>query len=84
MLLDFFKNLEILSKISFVPFCLPKKVPKKGTRNRYTARFREGAILTFSSSVASSSVILFLGSNYQIFFKNLLIAAIVLMAQYVK
>ena len=41
-------------KLGFVPFCLPKKVPKKGPRNRYTARLREGALISFSSSVAST------------------------------
>ena len=50
-------------KIGFVPFCLPKKVPKKGTLNRYTARLREGALINISSSVVSSSVILFLEQN---------------------
>jgi cytochrome c-type biogenesis protein CcmE len=57
------------SAINFfiVLFCLPKKVPKKGTRNRYTARFREGALISFGSPVASAIVTLLLGSNSQLF-----------------
>ena len=63
MLLEYSIFHEILLKLSFVPFCLPKKVPKKGTRNRYTARLREGALINSNSSVESTSVILLLEQN---------------------
>jgi len=38
-----------------VPFCLPKKVPKKGPRNRYTARLREGAVIKLQYYCSFSS-----------------------------
>ena len=40
-------------------FCLPKKETKKGPRNRYTARFRDTALIFFCSLVAWALVILF-------------------------
>ena len=58
MLLDYLNYWGIPLQLYLVPFCLPKNGPKKGPRNRYTARLREGALITFSSSVASTSVIL--------------------------
>ncbi len=53
-------SLKYLLELFFVPFCLPKKVPKKGPRKRYTTRFREGAMFSSSTTVASTYVILFL------------------------
>jgi len=54
-------NGEIVTQIkSIFLFCFSKKETKKEPRNRYTARLREGALINFSSSVESTSVILLL------------------------
>ena len=61
-------------KIGFVPFCLPPDksgLTQKGTQKRHPQSIyslpplagREGALINISSSVASSSVILFLEQN---------------------
>ena len=43
-------------------FC-GKKVTKKAARKRYTARFREGAMFSSCTTVASTMVILLLDGN---------------------
>ena len=47
----------------YLLFCFSKKVTKKEPRNRYTARFREEAMLNSCTTVASALVTLLLELN---------------------